>query len=151
MNRLDLNSPTVMPLGKYKGRPLEEVLIDDPSYLEWLTGQDWFRTKHVQLYQIIINRGAQSEDTPEHNALQVLFLDAAFRERFAKVYLQKNIQAEKWSNKPLKLVGFEIKGIDVVIDITLETEDLIDVLALLWQILANGKVIGFANQFLNDS
>jgi hypothetical protein len=24
-------------------------------------------------------------------------------------------------------------------------------LALLWQILANGKVIGFANQFLNDS
>lgn len=65
----------VVPFGKHKGRLIEELLIDDPGYLEWLAGQDWFRAKYVTLHQVIINRGAEPEETPEHNALQVLFLD----------------------------------------------------------------------------
>jgi uncharacterized protein (DUF3820 family) len=35
----------VIPFGKHKGRLVEELLFDDPSYLQWLTGQDWFRAK----------------------------------------------------------------------------------------------------------
>jgi uncharacterized protein (DUF3820 family) len=33
----------IVPFGKHKGRLIEEVLVDDPAYIEWLTGQDWFR------------------------------------------------------------------------------------------------------------
>jgi uncharacterized protein (DUF3820 family) len=77
----------IMPFGKHKGRLIEEVLVDDPSYLQWLTGQDWFRTKHITLYQVIINRGAEPEETPEHNALQVLFLDDAFCLRLMRVVI----------------------------------------------------------------
>ena len=68
----------IVPFGKYKGRLIEELLVDDPSYLEWLAGQDWFRAKYVTLHQVIINRGAEPEETPEHNALQVQFLDDEF-------------------------------------------------------------------------
>jgi uncharacterized protein (DUF3820 family) len=50
---------TVVPFGKYKGRLVEELLVADPSYLQWLCGQDWFRAKFVSLHQVIINRGAE--------------------------------------------------------------------------------------------
>jgi uncharacterized protein (DUF3820 family) len=75
----------VVPFGKYKGRLIEELLIDDPGYLQWLVAQDWFRAKYVTLHQVIINRGAEPEETPEHNALQVLFLDDDFCVRFMEV------------------------------------------------------------------
>ena len=68
----------IVPFGKYKGRSVEEVLADDPAYLQWLASQDWFRTKFTILHQVIINRGAEPEETPEHNALQVKFLDDDF-------------------------------------------------------------------------
>jgi uncharacterized protein (DUF3820 family) len=61
----------IVPFGKYKGRLIEEVLVDDPGYLQWLAGQVWFRDKFAVLYQVIINRGGEPQDTPEHNALQV--------------------------------------------------------------------------------
>src|SRR2546423_13353639 len=41
--RVQQGAAHVMPFGKYKGRLLEEILIDDPSYLDWLAAQDWFR------------------------------------------------------------------------------------------------------------
>jgi uncharacterized protein (DUF3820 family) len=63
----------IIPFGKYKGRLIEELLLDDPAYLQWLTGQDWFRAKFNILHQVIINRGAESEET-----LQVRFLDNEF-------------------------------------------------------------------------
>jgi hypothetical protein len=72
----------IIPIGKYKGRTVEEILLEDPSYLEWLGAQDWFRTKHLNVYQVIINRGGVPQDTPEHNALQVKFLDDDFCLRF---------------------------------------------------------------------
>jgi uncharacterized protein (DUF3820 family) len=68
----------VIPFGKYKGRPVDEVLIDDPGYLQWLAGQDWFRAKFTILHQVIINRGNEPEETPDHNAMQVRFLDDEF-------------------------------------------------------------------------
>jgi hypothetical protein len=66
---------------------IEELLADDPNYLQWPTGQEWFRTKFVNLHQVIINRGAEPEETPEHNALQVLFLDDAFCLAFMRAAL----------------------------------------------------------------
>jgi uncharacterized protein (DUF3820 family) len=75
----------VVPFGKYKGRPVEE-LIADAGYLEWLQSQAWFRERYVGLYQIIINRGAEPQDSPEHNALQVLFLDDEFCLQFAEAF-----------------------------------------------------------------
>lgn len=54
------------------------MLEADPAYLQWLAGQDWFRSRYVVLRQTIINRGAEPEETPEHNALQARFLDDTF-------------------------------------------------------------------------
>jgi len=76
----------IIPFGKYKGRLVDELLVDDPSYLQWLAGQDWFRAKFNVLHQVIINRGAEPEETPEHNALQVKFLDDEFCQRFMQHY-----------------------------------------------------------------
>ena len=74
----------VVPFGKYKGRPIIEVIESDPAYLQWLTAQDWFREKYITLHQTIINRGSEPEETPDHNALQVLFLDDEFCLRFCR-------------------------------------------------------------------
>jgi Exodeoxyribonuclease X-like C-terminal len=77
-----MSEPNVVPFGKYKGRDILEVIETDPGYLQWLSGQDWFRAKYITLHQTIINRVAEPEETPEHNALQVLFLDDAFCLKF---------------------------------------------------------------------
>jgi hypothetical protein len=100
------DKPNILPIGKYKGRPVEEVLIDDPQYLQWLCGQDWFRAKFVNLYQVIINRGAAPEETPEHNALQVKFLDDEFCERFL-CYLVPDAVSDSDAE-------FEVDGVDVL-------------------------------------
>ena len=89
----------VIGFGKYKGRPIEEVLDDDLNYLQWLANQPWFREQHVSLYKIIINRGPEPQDTPEHNAIQVRFLDGAFCYKFCSVYsfIWKKMFAEQKS------------------------------------------------------
>ena len=76
--------PKVVAFGKYKGRSVDE-LVADTSYTEWLQAQDWFRLRHVDLYQVIINRGAEPQDTPEHNALQARFLDDDLCLRLAEI------------------------------------------------------------------
>lgn len=74
----DEDPPNIIPFGKHKGKTVEEIRIAEPGYLDWLEGQPWFRDKFVVLHQTIINRGAEPEETPDHNALQVLFLEDAF-------------------------------------------------------------------------
>jgi hypothetical protein len=69
-----------MPIGKYRGQPVE-VLANDRSYCEWLTAQSWFRDQHPNLYAIIINNFAQPNETPEHNQMQVKFLDETWRKK----------------------------------------------------------------------
>jgi len=102
----------VVPFGKYKGRLIEELLVDDPGYVEWLAGQEWFRAKFTVLHQVIINRGAEPEETPEHNAMQVRFLDDEFCRRFLRNFVDLS---------PTTLIKvhferqFEMRGIDVVL------------------------------------
>jgi uncharacterized protein (DUF3820 family) len=51
----DPKPSNIVPFGKYKGRLIEEVLVDDPAYIEWLTAQDWFRAQFTVLHQVIIH------------------------------------------------------------------------------------------------
>lgn len=78
----------VVPFGKYKGQPVE-VLANDPEYCEWMTAQPWFREKHANVYNVIINNFGDPSETPEHNALQARFLDDEFRLKFASVAIPR--------------------------------------------------------------
>jgi hypothetical protein len=94
----------IVPFGKYKGQPVERMMADS-GYMQWLMAQDWFRTNN--LYQVIINYGAEPQETPEHNALQVLFLDEKYCENFlyqATPDLAKKVQ------RTIKTVEEEQRG-----------------------------------------
>jgi len=41
------DAPKIIPFGKYKGRLIEEVLVDDPAYLQWLAGQEVILVRHI--------------------------------------------------------------------------------------------------------
>lgn len=68
---------TLVPFGKYKGQPVERM-IADRDYCEWLAGQEWFRSRYAQIHTLVINYGAEPEETPEHNRMQARFLDDAY-------------------------------------------------------------------------
>jgi hypothetical protein len=51
----------------------------DESYVQWLLAQDWVKAKYGNFYTLIVNNFTEPDETPEHNALQALFLDDAFR------------------------------------------------------------------------
>lgn len=65
--------PEIVPFGKYKGQPID-ALAQDKEYCEWLRGQDWFRTRYTSIHTLIINNFGAPAETPEHNALQAMFL-----------------------------------------------------------------------------
>ncbi len=70
-------SAEVVPFGKYKGQPVE-VLAADHDYCEWLTAQPWFKARYLNVYNTVINYGAEPQDSPEHNQMQARFLDDAW-------------------------------------------------------------------------
>lgn len=72
----------IVPFGKHKGKPIEAIL-DDRKYRDWLLAQSWFKEQHTSLYTVVINNGTEPVDTPEHNAMQIRFLDEGFRLKFA--------------------------------------------------------------------
>ena len=109
----DAKQGNIIPFGKYKGRLIEELLVDDPAYLHWLANQDWFRAKFMILHQVIINRGAEPEETPDHNALQVKFLDDEFCLKFLR-----HLEPDCMHAPPSEFLferGFEVQGIDVLL------------------------------------
>jgi hypothetical protein len=57
-----------MPFGKYKGHLIEDVLADDPEYLEWLASQPDFPERYPRLYQLICENDLGPEDAPEPEA-----------------------------------------------------------------------------------
>ena len=73
----------VIPFGKHKGRSLAEVRMVDPDYVTWLTQQDWFADRFKPIYNFFMNVSPPSEATPEHNAMQVKFLDVEIRKYVA--------------------------------------------------------------------
>ena len=67
--------------GKYKGQSVA-VMLADKQYVTWLCQQSWFAKSQPIIYNIV-NQVAPDRDapTPEHNALQNLFLDADYCKR----------------------------------------------------------------------
>jgi hypothetical protein len=56
-----------------------EALAQNREYCEWLSQQDWVRTRYPAIHTLIINHFGRPEETLEHNALQALFVDEDFR------------------------------------------------------------------------
>jgi hypothetical protein len=67
----------IVRFGRYKGQPVE-AMAADRGYCDWLLAQPWFREKNGNLYTLIVNNFGEPSETPEHNALQALFLDDDF-------------------------------------------------------------------------
>lgn len=63
----------IVPFGKYKGQPIEQLQAD-PQYSEWLMEQQWFRERFRQPYTALAANREPAE-TPEHNAMQAKFLN----------------------------------------------------------------------------
>lgn len=121
----------MIPFGKYKGQPLEQ-LQNDPSYTDWLLSQSWFAERYSGVRTIIINNFKENHDSPRHNALQTRFLDRQFAFSVATAAMgwmswdewMKQVDAYKekckekaeeyfeWNNFS---INFEEKGWDVVI------------------------------------
>lgn len=72
----------IIPFGKHKGKPVE-VLASDKQYLDWLIEQSWFKEKHINLYNVVINNFREPSDTPEHNRIQIKFLKLEYRIKLA--------------------------------------------------------------------
>lgn len=69
----------VLPFGKHKGATVAELLTKDPAYAEWIVNQGWVAERFAELHAAILSRGAATDDSPEHNAIQARFLDETFR------------------------------------------------------------------------
>lgn len=107
-----MKSTMLVPFGKYKGQPVE-VLAQDEQYLEWLSAQDWFKEKYQNIYAIIINNFNTPSDTPEHNKIQVRFLNDDYRFKIA--FLLASGKARRSLDFETS-VDFEVDGLDVLIN-----------------------------------
>ena len=101
----DEKKNVIVPFGKYKGQPVEVMMADRP-YTDWCSSQSWFADKYANLYQIINYHSGEPTETPEHNALQVLFLDEVFCRKFMKIVFGVD---------RFGAVNFEVQGIDVLL------------------------------------
>jgi len=72
----------IVPFGKYKGQPIE-LMANDPQYVNWALAQESIRKRYPDFVNIIINNFQTPSETPEHNAMQVKFLDKNFASQFA--------------------------------------------------------------------
>jgi len=67
------------PFGKYRGQAVERAMADH-SYMEWVLAQPWFLEDYPQVYGLITSTTpGEPQDSPEHNAFQIRFLDEAVR------------------------------------------------------------------------
>lgn len=129
----------IVPFGKHKGKPVE-ALLDDRPYLDWLLSQSWFKEKFGNVYNIVINAGQEPSETPEHNAMQIRFLEGEYRLKFAYLFYgdklfeycdlgklkadlsrwapSKNTPGSKFPLLHFHDLDFEKNGIDVHFDLS---------------------------------
>jgi hypothetical protein len=67
----------LIPFGKYKGQPVEQ-LQNDPEYTKWLLQQPWFVERYGGIQTLIVNNFKEAADSPDHNAMQARFLNRQF-------------------------------------------------------------------------
>jgi len=95
-----MNNQKIIPFGKYKNMPID-VLQEDKAYAEWLLTQSWFKEKYSDINTLIINNfNIKTDDTPEHNMMQVKFLKEGYRLKLA--FLILGSQLFKFNNKYFK-------------------------------------------------
>lgn len=112
----------VVPFGKYKGQPVE-VLAADHDYCEWLTAQPWFKARYLNVYNTVINYGAEPQDSPEHNQMQARFLDDDWCLALADVLFQGE---DSRYDGEVRRRNFEAAGWDVVYDVRISRETVED-------------------------
>ena len=76
-NKLD-SSKVVFPIGKIKGRNVYELMQNEPDKLKWFVNQPFFKEKHADIYNIIINGSNEIKDSKEHNEIVQLFYNWDF-------------------------------------------------------------------------
>jgi hypothetical protein len=87
----------IVPFGKYKDQPVQ-LLLADSGYMEWLTGQPGLMAMLEKRYPVIFNiitvGAPRTDDTPEHNKMQALFLARDFQYAFIEAVLDgKSVHA----------------------------------------------------------
>lgn len=85
----------IIPFGQFKGQPVE-ILAKEKEYTEWLLTQPWFKVKYKHIHTLIIHNFRDPIDTPEHNAIQVKFLDQSYSLKLA-YFLEPNLFS--WDSK----------------------------------------------------
>ncbi len=84
IDKPNISRTKIIPFGKYKGQSVE-VLASDPSYVNYIQKDDWVKKNYPDIHTIIINNFQEPNETPEHNSLQVLFLETDFCNKFCEV------------------------------------------------------------------
>jgi hypothetical protein len=74
------------------------VIAADRHYCDWLLEQAWFVQRYPQLHTLVINYFGEPTETPEHNALQIRFLDETFRAQCTALALQFFRQRRPWEH-----------------------------------------------------
>lgn len=44
-----------MPMGKYQGVPIADIVEHDPVYIGWLVGQNWFFEKYPRESECLVD------------------------------------------------------------------------------------------------
>jgi hypothetical protein len=71
-----------LPFGKYRGRSLMTVAIDDQSYCDWLLGQPWFSEKYPTLQETLV--AVRTGDRVATDESQCAITEAPPRRRSAR-------------------------------------------------------------------
>lgn len=107
-------SAELITFGKYKGQPVE-VLANDKKYTDWLMAQEWFRTGHVQLYNVIVNNFCEPSDTPEHNRMQADFMKTEVKEKVIRQLFKEPEELMKVYKKRIEDCDKRISDIELQI------------------------------------
>lgn len=104
-----MKQSAVVPFGKYKGQPVAQLAADQ-EYCQWLVAQPWFIEKFAHIHTLIINNFGEPSETPEHNRLQLRFLEETFRRQCMRaIFPRRHINS-------MSSPTFEVDGLDVVWD-----------------------------------
>lgn len=111
---------SVVPIGKYKGEPIERLLADQ-GYSEWLLAQAWFLERYAELAQILrTGRMAEPQDTPEHNAMIATLIDQRDSAEWLFAEIFRDWPALDWFDADFRQV-VEPKGGDLELEMLRNT------------------------------
>lgn len=114
-----LSNVMVVPFGKYAGMAVRDLVAKDPTYVNWLMNQSRTAKQFPELHAALRARAPADSDSPEHNAIQVKFLDKNYRLAcFVAALERQGLRAEDVKKDLGDLVTdnnayFEVGNVDV--------------------------------------